>query len=217
MNLTPLLHIWLSSLLTVRALVAQIAQDRKPNFPNPSLSLLPSRSGLTDRLNRTSLSSDTSLNSKPAVFCDGDQYGKDLIIADCKDAITAIKRSKQQVRFGERTADRETWDVGLPFRQIGGEDAAKNVPLVTILLSDFKAVQGLCIAQLELKPGRSSATASSFDVHHAAVAVLGTCVAGIGRNTGGLAIDIGEYMNEYLNLKIKRPLCAHAENTRWRQ
>ena len=130
MNLTPLLRIWLSSLLMVRALVAQ---DRKPNPPNRSLSLLPSQSGLIDRLNRTSLLPDTSLNSKPAIFCDGDQYGKDLIIADCKDAITAIKRSKQQVRFGERTADKETWDVGLPFRQIGSEDAAEKVPLVTLL------------------------------------------------------------------------------------
>ena len=126
MNLTPLLHIWLSSLLMVRALVAQVAQDRKPNLPNRSLSLRPSQSGLIDRPNRTSLFPDTSLKSRPAVFCDGDQYGRDLIIADCKDAITAIKRSRQEIRFGERTADRETWDVGLPFRQIGSEDATKK-------------------------------------------------------------------------------------------
>ena len=128
MNLTPLLQIWLSSLLMVRALVAQVAQDRKPNLPHRSLTLLPNQSGLIDRLNWTSLSLDPSLNSRPAVFCDGDQYGRDLIIADCKDAITALKRTKQQVRFGERTADIETWDVGLPFRQIGGEDAAESVP-----------------------------------------------------------------------------------------
>ena len=93
----------------------------------------------------------------------------------------------------------------------------KNPSSDTTLSSDFEAVQGLCIAQLELKPGRSSATASSFDVHQAAVAVLGTCVAGIGRNTGGLAIDIGEYMNEYLNIKTKSPLCTHVENARRRQ
>lgn len=217
MNLTPLLQIWLSSLLMVRALVAQVAQNRKLNLPNRSLSPLPSQSGLIDRLNRTSLSSDPSLNSRPAVFCDGDQYGRDLIIADCKDAITAIKRTKQQVRFGERTADRGTWDVGLPFRQIGGEDAAENVPRVTTVSSDFKVVQGLCIVQLELKPGRSSATATSLDVYQAAVAVLKACVAGIGRNTGGLAIDIGEYMNEYFNLNTKRPICTYAENTRRRQ
>ena len=71
--------------------------------------------------------------------------------------------------------------------------------------------------QLELKPGTSSATASSFNVYQAAVAVLGICVAGIGRNTGGLAIDIGEYMNEYLNLNTENPVCTHAENTRRRQ
>ena len=133
MNLTPLLQIWLSSLLMVRALVAQVADDRKPNLPNRSLSLLPSQSGLIDPLNRTSLFPDTSSNNRPAVFCDGDQYGRDLIIADCKDAITAIKRSKQQVRFGKRTADQETWDVGLPFRQIGSEATAEKVPLVTLL------------------------------------------------------------------------------------
>ena len=133
MNLTPLLQIWLSSLLVVRALVAQVAQDRKPNPPNRSLSLQPRQSGLIDRLNRTTLLPATYSNSRPAVFCDGNQYGRDLIIADCKDAITAISKSKQQVRFGERTADKETWDIGLPFRQIGGEDAAEKVPLMALL------------------------------------------------------------------------------------
>lgn len=67
---------------------------------------------------------------------------------------------------------------------------------MTTLSSDFKAVQGLCTVQLEFKPGRSSAIASPLDVSQAAIAVLGTCVAGAGINTGGLAIDIGEYMNE---------------------
>ena len=133
MNLTFLLQIWLSSLLMVRALVAQVVQERRSNLPNRSLSLSPSQSGLTDRLNWTTLSPDTISNYKPTVFCDGDQYGRDLIIADCKDAITTIKRSKQPLRFGERTADKETWDIGLPFRQIGSEDATERVPAVTLL------------------------------------------------------------------------------------
>lgn len=154
--------------LLVRALVVQPVQDTK--LHSSELSLLSSRSGSIDRLNQTSLSSNISAN-RVAVFCDGAEYGRDLVTDDCKDAITAIKRSTQQVVFGERSADPQTWDVGLPSRQIG--------------------IQGLCTVQLEFKPGRSSAIATSLEVFQAAVAVLGTCVAGAGINTGGLAINIG--------------------------
>lgn len=168
MNLTRLLQNWLSLLLIVRALVVQPVQDRELDFTE--LSLLPSQSISIDRVNQTSFSSDIPLN-KPAVFCDGDLYGVGLIVADCRDAITGIKRNTQQVRFGERSADPATWDVGLPSRQIG--------------------IQGLCTVQLEFKPGDSSAIATSLDVSQAAVAVLGTCVVGTGLNKGGLAIDIG--------------------------
>ena len=57
-------------------------------------------------------------------------------------------------------------------------------------------VQGLCTVDLEFKPGRSSAIATSLDVSQAAIAVLAVCVAEPGANTGGLAIDISEYMTE---------------------
>lgn len=130
MNLTRPLQTWLFLLLVVRALVVQPVLDRELNLTE--LSLLPSQSNPIDRLNQTSLSPDMIPN-KPAVYCDGDEYGRDLIIADCRDAITGIKRSTQQLRFGERSADPGTWDVGLPSRQIGGEDAAEGTPLVSLL------------------------------------------------------------------------------------
>lgn len=85
--------------------------------------------------------------------------------------------------------------------------------------SDCEAVQGLCTLQLELKPGRLSATASPLDVLQAAVAVIGTCVAGTGRNTGGLAINIGEYVDENLDYRGSRmssrcsPRSTQAETT----
>ena len=127
MNIILPLQIWLSLHLIVRALVVQTARDKNPSLTDSSL--LPSHSSLIHLLNHTSLAQ----GSRPAVFCDGDQYGRDLVIADCRDAITGIKRSRQQERYGERTADKATWDVGLPFRQIGSEDAAENVPLVTLV------------------------------------------------------------------------------------
>lgn len=130
MNLTRLLQNWLSLLLIVRALVVQPVQDRELDFTE--LSLLPSQSISIDRVNQTSFSSDIPLN-KPAVFCDGDLYGVGLIVADCRDAITGIKRNTQQVRFGERSADPATWDVGLPSRQIGSKDATEGTPLLSVL------------------------------------------------------------------------------------
>lgn len=173
MNPTRPLQTWLFLVLIVQALVVQYVQGRELNFTE--LFLLSGQSSSIDRLNQTLLPQDISA-SRPAVFCDGNEYGKDLVVADCRDAITGIRRNTQRVRFGERSADIRTWDVGLPSRQIG--------------------LQGLCTVQLEFKPGKSSAIATSLVVFQAAVAVLGTCVAGTGINTGGLAIDIGEYMNE---------------------
>lgn len=89
------------------------------------------------------------------------------------------------------------------------------------LSSNLEAVRGLCTVQLELKPGRTSAIASTFDVSQAAVAVLGKCVARLGRNTGGIAIDIGEYVNKrsdrYSIIKSKTysHRCYQAETTTW--
>ena len=132
MYLIRQLQTWLFFLLIIRALVVQRVQYRELNFTE--LSLLPSQSTSIDRLNQTSPSPDPDISAnKPAVFCDATEYGRDLVTADCRDAITGIKRNKQRVRFGERSADPETWDVGLPSRQIGGKDAAEENPPVSLL------------------------------------------------------------------------------------
>ena len=130
MSLTRLLQTWLFLLLIVRALVVQPVQDRELSLTE--LLRLPSQSSSIHRFNQTPLSPDI-LARKPAVFCDGNEYGRDLIAADCRDAISAIKRNTQRVRFGERSADPGTWDVGLPSRQIGSEDAAEYSCLVSLL------------------------------------------------------------------------------------
>ena len=121
MNFMQSFQVWLSLLLIVRALVVRVAQERETNLAD--LSLLPRQSSL---LNETSLSPGILSNTRPTVYCDGDQYGKDLILADCRDAITAIQPTRQEVRFGERTAAKATWDIGLPYRTIGSEDTAKD-------------------------------------------------------------------------------------------
>ena len=129
MNLISPLQIWLSLLFVIPVLLVKVGRDRQLNLT--TLLPLQSQSNLNDRSNETSLFSGTSPNS-PAVICDGDQYGRELNFADCKDAITALKRSRQELRFRERSADERTWDVGLPFRQIGSEDAAEEIPLQTL-------------------------------------------------------------------------------------
>ena len=133
----PQPQIWLIFPLIIRALVLQRIPYRELNFTE--LSLLPSQSSSIDDLNQTSLSPDLDISAnKPAVFCDATRYGRGLVAADCRDAITGIKRNKQRVRFGERSADPGTWDVGLPSRQIGGKDAAEETPpSITTLSSDL--------------------------------------------------------------------------------
>ena len=129
MNLISPLQIWLFLLLVIPVLLIRVERDRQLNLT--TLSPLQSQSNLIDRPNQTSLASGISAKT-PAIICDGDQYGRELDFADCKDAVTGIKRSRQELRYGERSADQRTWDVGLPFRQIGSEDAAEETPLQTL-------------------------------------------------------------------------------------
>lgn len=130
MNQTHPLQTWLFLpfwLLIVRALVVHPLQGKELKLKLTGRSLLSSQSISVNRLNQTSLSSDLSAN-KPAVFCDEEEYGRDLIAADCTDAITGIKRTTRRLRFGERSADPGTWDVGLPSREIGGKDPTVENP-----------------------------------------------------------------------------------------
>lgn len=113
MNLKPLLPIWISLPSIICALFVQNV-DTELNLTD--ISFLP---------NHTSLSEGISAN-KPAIFCDGNQYGINLVLTDCKDAVTGIKRSRQLLRFSERSAGPGMYDVGLPFRQIGCEDALEE-------------------------------------------------------------------------------------------
>ena len=108
MNLSCPLRICISLLLNFCVITVRIVRGRELNLTESTL--LPWLS--------PGISAD-----KPSVFCDANEYGKDLIAADCRDAITGIGRSRRLMRFAERTAGQETWDVGLPFRQIGSKDA----------------------------------------------------------------------------------------------
>ena len=123
MNPTLTFHTCLILLSTVGALVVQPSPERELNVT--TLSLLQSQSSPIHRLNQTRSSSGIDAN-RLSVFCDADEYGRNLLAADCRDAITGIKRSKESVRFGERSADPETWDVGLPSRQIGCKHAVEG-------------------------------------------------------------------------------------------
>ena len=132
MVLIRLSQTWLSLLVIVRALTVQLRQDIELNLTD--IPLLRSQPSSIRRPNQTSLSLDITVN-KPAVFCDGGLYGRDLVLADCRDVITGIKRNSLLRRFGERSADQSTWDVGLPSRQIGSEDDAEELSCISILIS----------------------------------------------------------------------------------
>ena len=127
MDQLRLLQIWLSLVSVARALVVQPVVSGL-TLTEPSV--LPNQSSSIDHPNRTWLHSDKSTNNL-AVFCDGYQYGRDLLAADCRDALTGIPRMTQELRFGERSADPSTWDVGLPSRQIGGKVVASKLSLLS--------------------------------------------------------------------------------------
>ena len=129
MNQSRLLQIYLCSVSIARALVVQPAVS---GLALTEPSVLPNRSSSINYSNRTWLHPDTSTN-KLAVFCDGNQYGRDLLAADCRDAITGIPRMTQELRFGERSADPSTWDVSLPSRQIGSKAIASKLSLLSPL------------------------------------------------------------------------------------
>ena len=134
MTLIRPVQTWSFLLLIFRALFVQTVKERELSITE--VSILPSQSSSFDNLNQTSLPSNISAN-KLAVFCDGHEYGRNLIAADCRDAITGIKRSTQRLSFRERSADPQTWDVGLPSRQIGGKDAAMGISSITGFRPDF--------------------------------------------------------------------------------
>ena len=127
MDQTRLLQIWLSLVSIARALVIQPVVSGL-TLTEPTV--LPNRSSSIDHPSRTWLHSDMSTN-KLSIFCDGEQYGRNLLAADCRDALTGIPRLTQELRFGERSADPSTWDVGLPSRQIGGKVVASKLSLLS--------------------------------------------------------------------------------------
>lgn len=70
----------------------------------------------------TNVSTTTGLQGKRYAICNGVDYGEDLLVADCREAIGYVPFNADQHAFAERsTPERAGVTVDLPFRLMGGE------------------------------------------------------------------------------------------------
>ena len=93
-----------------------------PGAENPS----PGRSQTSNGSHATSLSSLSIISPNDTTFntfmikCDGEQYGRDLSIADCKDAKDYIPPGLDQYAWLERHIAFGGMHFALPYRYMGG-------------------------------------------------------------------------------------------------
>lgn len=74
---------------------------------------------LAPSLNQSYQFSNESIEATIKVRCDGQQYGRDLNIENCKEAFRSIPQSSQQISFGERRTV-QIYDVKVPVRFSSG-------------------------------------------------------------------------------------------------
>ena len=93
-----------------------------PGAENPSLR----NSQTSDRPHSTSLSSlsminlNVTTNNAFVIECDGGQYGRNLNIADCKDAKSYVPSGSNQAAWVERHTPFGGKHFALPYRFMGG-------------------------------------------------------------------------------------------------
>ncbi|CAD6593088.1 MAG: hypothetical protein ASARMPRED_007011 [Alectoria sarmentosa] len=116
-------------------------------------------------LNQSHQSYNESIQATMQIRCDGQQYGRDLNIEECKQAFQSITRSSQQISFGQRRTA-ETYDVNVPYR--------------------FSSDNDDCVIDIGLAPSAQSTYGSFIQVAQAASVVIETCVR-TNNPTGGIA------------------------------
>ena len=124
---SPILWTRLSAVVATAAFVLQSLQ---------SLETDPSSS-----LNQSSQSRNKSIVVTTKIRCDGQQYGKDLNIEECKQAFHSITRTSKQVSFGERRSV-ETYEVIVPHRFISGRTSSHSYDksLLKFYLTAYKQI-----------------------------------------------------------------------------
>ena len=152
----------------------------------------------------------SDLNGKMFVECDGDKYGVNLDLSDCKDAKNNVPYKSQQWAFAQRHTPTFVKNkvFPLPYRIMGGtcdpssallEEHAIWGIVSLMMLTD----KGSCYVDTTLDEGRDIAHASLGQVQMAADAVISKCVktrnpqGGVAHNIGNLSlvtsIDLRDY------------------------
>ncbi|KAM0799859.1 hypothetical protein BDR22DRAFT_822223 [Usnea florida] len=164
---------WTVHFVTFLFTIATASVISLPGAEDPSLR----NSQTSNGSHATSLSflSITSLNVTAdnafIIKCDGDQYGRNLNIADCKDAKDYIPPGLDQYAWVKRYTAMSKPHFALPYRYMGD--------------------RGRCYIELGLAPGYTLSYASLYEVQNAAKAIISKCGAR-GTLQGGIVSNLVE-------------------------
>ena len=122
------------------------------------------------------------------IKCDGEQYGRNLNIADCKDAKDYIPPGMDQSAWVERHTTFSKAYFALPYRYMGGRHRSPWGTQAAFYLTVTD--RGQCYIELDLAAGYSLSYASLYEVQNAAKAIISTCGAG-GTLQGGIVSNLG--------------------------
>ena len=161
-----------------------------PGAEDPSLGSSQTSNGshATSLSSLSIISSNVTTDNAFIIRCDGGQYGRDLNIADCKDAKDYIPSGMNQYAWVERHVAYGRAHFALPYRYMGGRNRSLRSPQIAFY--SFVTDRGRCYIELSLAAGYSISYASLNEVQSAAKAIMMKCRVG-GILQGGSLSNIG--------------------------
>ena len=162
-----------------------------PGAENPSLGSSQTSNGsrATSLSSLSIVDSNVTIDNAFIIKCDGGQYGRDLNIADCKDAKDYIPSGLDQYAWVERHLAFGGAHFALPYRYMGGKYRSLRSPRLAFYI--FVTDRGRCYIELDLAAGYSISYASLYEVQSAAKAIMSKCTVG-GTLQGGSLNNIGK-------------------------
>ena len=158
-----------------------------PGAENPSLRSSPISNG-SHASPPSIISLNVTTDNAFMIKCDGEQYGTNLNIADCKDAKDYIPPGLDQYAWVKRYTALSKPHFALPYRYMGGRHQSLWSPQVAFYLTVTD--RGRCYIELGLAPGYTLSYASLYEVQNAAKAIIAKCGAG-GTLQGGIVSNLG--------------------------
>ena len=113
---------WTMQFITLLFTVSTASVIALPGAKNPSLGIFQASNGshATSLSSLSTISPNVTTDNAFTIKCDGGQYGRDLNIADCKDAKNYIPPGLDQYAWVERHIAFGGAHFALPYRYMGG-------------------------------------------------------------------------------------------------